>query len=105
MKLWYNFLVFELTEIMRQLGDHSCAVCLNNMAIGEMTPSDQDLTKKCMSKSTPSEVRSVNTNTMVLPHLDIERITKAYKESRSDPDFISAQQSSSRGICLFKTND
>lgn len=75
MKLWYNFSVFEVTEIMRQLGDHSCAVCLNNLAIGEMTPSNQELSKKCLSNSTPSEVRSVNTNTMVLPHLDIERIT------------------------------
>lgn len=43
--LWRKFEFFELTEIMRQMGDLAFAIALRNMSTGQMTPSDINLMK------------------------------------------------------------
>lgn len=44
--LWNPFLLFELTEIMRQKDDHRFAELLGRLAEGRLTPDDEDMIQK-----------------------------------------------------------
>lgn len=107
LNLWHNFSVFKLTEIMCQRDDYDSALCLNNLAIGEMTNVYDDLIKKCILELNLTELKAVEENALILPHLDPTRITQAYRQAHPTQPVNVADASqpkpnqSSRGICLL----